>query len=99
MSSINPLSGSLLINESAPNASKASPGAAGFGDRVKEALNDANDLQLNAANVANQFVKGEIEDVHDVMIAAEKASVSLELVLEVRNKLLDAYREIMKMQM
>ncbi len=99
MSSINPVSNSLLIPEIAGSASKATPEGTGFGDRIKEALSEANDLQLNAAGVADQFAKGEIENVHDVMIAAEKASVSLELVLEVRNKLLDAYREIMRMQM
>jgi flagellar hook-basal body complex protein FliE len=70
-----------------------------FGDRVKELLGDVNNLQLDAGNVADKFANGEIEDIHDVMIAAEKAGVGLELVLEVRNKLIDAYREISRMQM
>ncbi len=99
MISINPISDNSLIPEISGKVSKTITDAPGFGDRIKEALNDANELQLNAASVADQFVRGEIENVHDVMIAAEKAGTSLELVLEVRNKLLDAYREIMKMQM
>ncbi|HPG37983.1 MAG TPA: flagellar hook-basal body complex protein FliE [bacterium] len=70
-----------------------------FGDRVKELLGDVNNMQLDAGKVADQFAKGEVEDIHDVMIAAEKASVGLELVLQVRNRLIDAYREISRMQM
>ncbi len=70
-----------------------------FGKQINKMLGEVNDLQLNAGKVADQFANGEIEDIHEVMIAAEKASVSLELVLEVRNKLIDAYREMMRVQM
>jgi len=69
-----------------------------FAEQINEMLDNVNDLQLDAGQVAEQFAKGEIEDVHEVMIAAEKASVGLELVLEVRNKLVEAYREIMRTQ-
>jgi flagellar hook-basal body complex protein FliE len=69
-----------------------------FVEQINEMLDNVNDLQLDAGKAAEQFAKGEIEDVHDVMIAAEKASVGLELVLEVRNKLVEAYREIMRTQ-
>jgi len=71
----------------------------GFGKQINKMLGEVNDLQLNAGKVADQFANGEIEDVHEVMIAAEKASISLEMVLEVRNKLIDAYREMMRVQM
>jgi flagellar hook-basal body complex protein FliE len=98
MSSINIVTNGSLMPE-IPAAASRNKDATGFGDRIKEALNDANSIQLNAADLADQFSRGEIENVHDVMIAAEKASVSLEMVTEVRNKLLDAYREIMKTQM
>lgn len=70
-----------------------------FGKQINKMLGEVNDLQLDAGKVADQFATGEIEDIHEVMIAAEKASVSLELVLEVRNKLIDAYREMMRVQM
>ena len=73
--------------------------ANGFGEQIKKTLSEVNALQLNAGELAERFANGEIEDIHDVMIAAEKSSVSLELVLEVRNKLVEAYREIMRMQM
>ena len=70
----------------------------GFADRLQKVLGEVNDLQLEAGELAAKFAIGDIEDVHDVMVAAEKASVSFELVMEVRNKLVEAYREMMRMQ-
>jgi flagellar hook-basal body complex protein FliE len=71
----------------------------GFKDKFAEVLSDINQLQLQSGEMSEKFASGEIEDVHDVMIAAEKASVGLELTIEVRNKLVEAYREIMRTQM
>ena len=79
-------------------ASKVEGDGQSFGQILKGMLSDTNDLQNNAASVAQQFSMGEISDVHDVMIAAEKAGVSFELVMEIRNKLIDAYQEFMRMQ-
>ena len=99
MSSINSISGQSLIPENNPKSGQTPKDVVSFGDRVKEILGEVNDLQLDANEIAEKFARGEIEDIHDVMIAAEKASVGMELVLEVRNKLIDAYREISRMQM
>ena len=52
---------------------------------------------MNAADIAEKFVLGEITDIHEVMIAAEEAGVALELVMEIRNKLIEAYQELMRM--
>ncbi|RMF61796.1 MAG: flagellar hook-basal body complex protein FliE [Calditrichaeota bacterium] len=76
----------------------ASDGAS-FADTFKEAIEGVNDLQQDAASTAEMLVKGEITDLHQVMIAAEKARVGLELLLEIRNKLLEGYQEIMRMQL
>jgi len=99
MSSINSISGQSLIPEIDPKSGQKQQNEISFADRVKEILGEVNDLQLDAGEIAEKFARGEIEDIHDVMIAAEKASVGLELVLEVRNKLIDAYREISRMPM
>ena len=99
MSSINSISGQSLIPEINPKSGQTQQNEMSFADRVKEILGEVNDLQLDAGEIAEKFARGEIEDIHDVMIAAEKASVGLELVLEVRNKLIDAYREISRMSM
>ena len=80
---------------------KLNPGKAegeSFGDVLKGMLNETNNLQSNANDIAQKFATGEISDVHEVMIAAEKAGVSFELVLEIRNKLVEAYQELMRMQ-
>jgi flagellar hook-basal body complex protein FliE len=101
MSSINSITGSSLLPEINPQKgnSTSNQDVSSFGDRVKKILGEINDSQLEAGEIAEQFATGEIEDVHDVMIAAEKAGVGLELVLEVRNRLIEAYREVTRMQM
>ena len=69
-----------------------------FGRIFKDLISDTNKLQSDAARIAEKFALGEIADVHEVMIAAEKAGVAFELVMEIRNKLIDAYQEFMRMQ-
>ncbi|UCE67770.1 MAG: flagellar hook-basal body complex protein FliE [Candidatus Zixiibacteriota bacterium] len=69
-----------------------------FGQIFKDLISDTNTLQSDAARIAEKFALGEIADVHEVMIAAEKAGVAFELVMEIRNKLVEAYQEFMRMQ-
>jgi len=71
----------------------------GFADTFREALQGINELQENAAVSGEQFVRGEITDLHQVMIDAEKARIGLELMLEIRNKLIEGYQELMRMQL
>ena len=68
-----------------------------FPDVFKELVNNTNDLQHQAAEIAERFALGEVTDIHDVMIAAEEAGVAMELVMEIRNKLIEAYQEMMRM--
>ena len=69
-----------------------------FGTMLKEMVQDVNDLQHQAVEKEKQFLRGEISDVHEVMIATEEASVAFDLLMEIRNKLLDSYNQIMRMQ-
>jgi len=69
----------------------------GFPQVFKEMVTDANDLQIQANEIAEKFALGEVTDIHEVMVAAEEAGVALELVMEIRNKLIDAYQEMMRM--
>lgn len=73
-------------------------GGPSFGDLFKRALNDTSGLEDDAKNVINSFLRGEPVELHQVMAASEEAAISLELLVEVRNKLTDAYRNIMNMQ-
>jgi flagellar hook-basal body complex protein FliE len=69
-----------------------------FGDLFKKALNDTSGLEDHAKNTIAAFLRGEPVELHQVMAASEEASISLELLVEVRNKLTDAYRTIMNLQ-
>jgi flagellar hook-basal body complex protein FliE len=70
----------------------------GFKETVNKFVNDVNDLQLKAGESIESFAGGEVENVHEVMIAMTKAEVSFKFMMETRNKLIDAYKEIMEMQ-
>ena len=75
------------------------PSGKGFGELVKDFISEVNALQKKADLAAGQLVTGEAENLHQVMLAVGKASLALSLMVEVRNKVLEAYREIMRMQM
>jgi flagellar hook-basal body complex protein FliE len=70
-----------------------------FGSFLNDALNNLNDQQIAVDQLNQSFVKGELSDVHQLTIASEKASIGLELTVQARNKILEAYQEIMRMQM
>jgi flagellar hook-basal body complex protein FliE len=69
-----------------------------FADTLKDAFGKVNDLQTEANTKMEQLATGETTDIADVKIAAEKADIALRLMTSVRNKMIDAYHEIMKMQ-
>jgi flagellar hook-basal body complex protein FliE len=68
-----------------------------FEDVLKSYLNQTNDMQLDADAAIQDLITGKNTDIHSVMITTEEAKQSLELAVEIRNKLVDAYQEIMKM--
>ncbi len=70
----------------------------GFKETVNKFIGDVNDLQLKAGKEIENFAGGEVDNVHEVMIAMTKAEVSFKFMMETRNKLIDAYKEIMQMQ-
>jgi flagellar hook-basal body complex protein FliE len=69
-----------------------------FGQQVKEAIAKVNDLQTNADDLTNRLASGDSVDIHQAMIAMQKASTALQFTMQVRNKVIDAYQEIMKTQ-
>lgn len=73
----------------------AKPGA--FTDALNSALQQVNGLQNQAGEAAAAFERGETTDIAAVMLAKQQASVSFEATLQVRNKLLSAYKDIMSM--
>ncbi|NUK29113.1 flagellar hook-basal body complex protein FliE [Parageobacillus sp. VR-IP] len=69
-----------------------------FSAFLKEALHEVNKEQVQADRLTEKLVRGENVDLHQVMIASQKASISLQLALEIRNKVVEAYQEMMRMQ-
>ena len=67
-----------------------------FGQILTGLVNDVNTMQVEAGDTVKRFVAGEATDLHEVMIATEKAKTSLDLLMEIRNKAIDAYRELMR---
>ncbi len=74
------------------------PAEVPFGKMIDHLLRDANSQQVQADQTVRQFAMGESDNLHDVMLAVAKADLSFRLVLEVRNRLVEAYQEIMRMQ-
>ena len=69
-----------------------------FGDSVKNAISDVNKLQSNADELAKRLASGDSVEIHQAMIAMQKASTALQFTIQVRNKIIEAYQEIMRMQ-
>lgn len=70
----------------------------GFLTSLKEAIEKVNTIQLEANRAAEQLMTGQTQDVHQTMVALQKAEVSFQLMMQVRNKLVAAYEEIQRMQ-
>lgn len=70
-----------------------------FGEMFSNMLNSVNDLQVESGSAQKALMSGEPIELHEVMIKAQEAGVSMDLLLEIRNRLLSAYNEIMRMPM
>jgi flagellar hook-basal body complex protein FliE len=69
-----------------------------FADTLKESINKVTQLEKEATTEAEKLAKMESQDLHTAMIAIEKADVSFQLMMQIRNKIINAYEEIMRMQ-
>ena len=69
-----------------------------FGEALKTSIAEVNQAQISADRAAEQIAAGETKDLHGAMIKLEEADISLRLMVQVRNKAVEAYQEIMRMQ-
>ena len=69
-----------------------------FSSYLKDALNEVNNAQVASNQITTKLVNNEGVELHDVLIAQQKASIAMSLTMEVRNKGVEAYQEIMRMQ-
>jgi len=88
----------LPINSVGSPDSVAQPGKANFSNWLEKELGDANKQIIEADTQLRSLAIGNAENLHQVMIDMEKAKLNFSLVVQVRNKLLEAYQDIMRMQ-
>jgi flagellar hook-basal body complex protein fliE len=72
--------------------------AKSFGTYLKDALSEVNQLQLESDRQNKLLAAGEVTDISQVIVAGQKADIALQLTLQVRNRAMSAYQEIMRMQ-
>jgi flagellar hook-basal body complex protein FliE len=70
----------------------------GFGEVLKDSIEKVNALQLESDEAIKSFAKGESKDIHETMIAVQKADISFRMMMQIRNKIVEAYQEVMRMQ-
>lgn len=91
-----------VINTSinkADNKTFVPQGNLNFKDVFETAIDELNDKQIKADELTHDFITGNIDDLHTVLIATEEARLTLELAVQVRNKCIEAYKEISNMQL
>ena len=70
----------------------------GFGNRLSESLGKVNELQQEKKHMITSFASGENQNVHELMISMQKAGLAMNITTAVRNKVMEAYRELSRMQ-
>jgi flagellar hook-basal body complex protein FliE len=85
-------------NSNATNSTKTYEPQQSFASVLQNSIDQINNSQLEADNMTNKLINGGNVDLSQVMIAQQKANITLSAAVEVRNKVIDAYQEMMRMQ-
>ncbi len=95
-----PVSSLRILPADMPSAASEFPGAGsgGFGETLRSAMAEMGNLQSQADTKVGSVLEGNGGDVHSALIAVEKADLSFQLMMQVRNKIVSAYQEISRMQ-
>ncbi|CAI8786802.1 Flagellar hook-basal body complex protein FliE [Brevibacillus sp. IT-7CA2] len=82
-----------------PSVNKPTPAEVSqeFSSFLSDSINKVNQAQVESSNLADKFAAGEITDLHQLTVAGQKASVMLQMTMQVRNKMIESYQEIMRM--
>lgn len=87
-----------LVKNNSLNESSKQKNDQSFKKAFNDALHRVNNLQKKSDSMTEKLALGKVDNIHQVMIASEKAKLSLDLTLEIRNKVVNAYNKIMRMQ-
>ncbi|TDQ39644.1 flagellar hook-basal body complex protein FliE [Aureibacillus halotolerans] len=93
LQNINNITGQTTQKVNTPNTMQAS-----FKDSLFNAIDQVNQAQKASDVKTEQLTTGKVDSLHEVMIASEQAGLSLQLTMEIRNKVVSAYQEVMRMQ-
>jgi flagellar hook-basal body complex protein FliE len=95
---ITPIGQQSPLQPATPIEAKAKADKDSFGQWLSQSLGEVNQLQQVADSAAQKLISGESKDIHGTMIAMQKANIGLDLMLEIRNKVIAAYEEVKRMQ-
>ncbi len=98
MNEINPIGPGFIREVAEPLGSQSRPADGEFWGSLKEAIAKVNEIQVEAGRAVTQVMTGQSQNVHDMMIALQKADVSFQLMMQIRNKLVAAYEDVQRMQ-
>src|SRR5712692_2930213 len=95
-----PLAGRITMGAALPGGPGRVDGARGdaFGKALGQAIERVNQLQTESGQEIQRLLTGETEDLHKTILAVQKSELAFEMLLEVRNKVVQAYQEIMRIQ-
>lgn len=91
-------SGLIKINQNSFQNPEIDKTKSSFAGVLQSYLENVDNTVKQSADISTKVATGEIENIHDVMIASQKAQIALELTVTVRDKALEAYQEMMRMQ-
>ena len=87
-----------VTQPTSPTAPAGGDEGGGFGTVLRGAMEQVGQLNQDAQHQIGELLQGDRQDIHNVMIAVEKADVTFQLMMQLRNKIVNAYQEISKMQ-
>lgn len=90
---------SILNNLNISNTTEEKTNGTSFSNVLSDAISKVNDSEVNANNKIESLIKGEDIEMHEVMLAMQESVLSLQALIEVRNKTVEAYQEISKLQL
>jgi flagellar hook-basal body complex protein FliE len=93
-----PITSQLNIQKTEEKAFTPSEAQKSFSSFLKDSIEKVNQTQMESDTLTKKLALGQDVDLHEVMIASQKASVTMQLTLEIRNKAVEAYQEMMRMQ-
>ncbi|AQX54044.1 flagellar hook-basal body protein FliE [Bacillus sp. VT 712] len=88
-----------VLTEKISNTGTVKEAHGQFSTFLKESLNQVNNAQKASDLATEKLARGEKIDLHNVMIVSQKASIAMQTTIEIRNKAVEAYQEMMRMQM